>query len=127
MHHSLRFIATSLFVAMMALTLVACSSDDDAGGGDSSATTRQSKIAALTGDQTAGKAKYEMNCGGCHKVDGTGNTGPNIISGAIAELSVEAVAAVIINGKGTMPAYGSMTDQEIANTVAYVKGQLAGK
>ena len=119
-----RRLAVLLLTACLALTLAACSSDDGDDGGSS---TRPTSIAALTGDQTAGKATYDTTCSGCHKADGTGNIGPDLISDAKASLSVTAMATVVIDGKGTMPAYGTLTDQEIANTIAYVKGQLAGK
>jgi mono/diheme cytochrome c family protein len=127
MQNTIRFFAVSLLVAVMALSMAACSSDDGSDGGDSGTATRAGKVAALTGDQTAGKTTYEAQCGGCHKADGTGNNGPNIISGTKAALSVTAVATAIIDGKGSMPAFNTLSDQEIANTVAYVQGQLAGK
>ena len=119
-----RHLAVLVLTACLALTLSACSSDD---GDDGGSTTRATTIAGLKGDQTAGKTTYDNTCAACHKVDGTGDIGPNLVTGTKAALTVTAVATVVVDGQGTMPSYSTLTDQDIANTISYVKGQLAGK
>jgi len=120
-----RSFAITLLITCFTLTFSACSSDDgDDGGGGS--TTRASAIAALTGDQAAGKTLYLSKCSACHKADGTGNNGPNLMSGSKAMLSMQAMATTVVDGTGSMPSFGTMSNQEIADIVSYVKGDLAG-
>ena len=72
---------------------------------------------ALEGDATNGAEVYAVNCAGCHGADGGGGSGPNIQG----EDSEEEVASVILEGEDSMPSFdGDLTDQEIADVVAFV-------
>lgn len=85
---------------------------------DTGEETRAQTILALTGDASAGSTTYSTNCSGCHSEDGSGGVGTNIQGWEFTEESVNA----IIDGKGSMPAFGSFfTDQEIADLVAHVE------
>jgi mono/diheme cytochrome c family protein len=102
--------------AMMAMFLMACG-DDTGGGSDVDA------ILALTGDATAGEAIYADNCAGCHAADGSGGTGPNLKG----EDDLEEAVAVILSGEDSMPAFGdTLTDQEIADLVAWLDANVFG-
>ena len=86
------------------------------------------KIANLTGDGTNGKTVYDSNCAGCHGADGkSGAAGPNVVEGALTALTVSEMAQAVVDGKGVMPAFSQLSNQEIADVIAYVKGPLAGK
>ena len=74
-----------------------------------------------------GKMVYLTRCVGCHGVEGVGIVGPDIRPGKVLEkyASPEAMAAVVRDGIGEMPEFGSkLTDEEIATVVAYVRGGL---
>ena len=93
--------------AALALGLVAC------GGKEG----RVEEVLALEGDATNGAEVYAVNCAGCHGADGGGGSGPNIQG----EDSEEEVAGVVLEGEDEMPSYdGDLTDQEIADVVAFV-------
>ncbi len=97
--------------AALALGLVAC------GGKEG----RVEEVLALEGDATNGAEVYAVNCAGCHGADGSGGSGPNIQG----EDEEEEVASVILEGEDSMPSFdGDLTDQEIADVVAFVTTTL---
>ncbi|MCO4760229.1 MAG: cytochrome c [Myxococcales bacterium] len=100
-----------------------CSTD---GGEGDLPLDRPSQIAALTANLAAGAASYETNCLVCHAKDGKGDSGPNLVSGTAAALPTKAMASVILNGKGSMGAYDSLTNQEVADIIGHVMTTLAG-
>ena len=74
-----------------------------------------------------GKMVYLTRCVGCHGVDGVGIVGPDIRPGKVLEkyASAETMAAVVRDGIGEMPEFGSkLRDEEIDAVVAYVRGGL---
>ncbi|MDE0116488.1 MAG: c-type cytochrome [bacterium] len=82
---------------------------------------------ATAGEIAAGKSVYLMRCVGCHALDGSGIVGPDIRPGEVLEkyASAEAMAAVVRDGIGEMPEFGSrLRDEEIVAVVAYVRGGL---
>lgn len=74
-----------------------------------------------------GKMVYLTRCVGCHGVDGVGIVGPDIRPGKVLEkyASAEAMEAIVREGLGEMPEFGSkLRDEEIVAVVAYVRGGL---
>ena len=74
-----------------------------------------------------GKMVYLTRCVGCHGVDGAGIVGPDIRPGKVSEkyASDEAMAALVRDGIGEMPEFGSkLRDEEVVAVVAYVRGNL---
>lgn len=72
-----------------------------------------------------GKMVYLTRCVGCHGVDGVGIVGPDIRPGKVLEkyASAEAMEALVRDGIGEMPEFGSkLRDEEVAAVVAYVRG-----
>jgi cytochrome c551 len=78
---------------------------------------RVDDINALEGDSDNGAIVFADNCAACHGADGTGGSGPDITG----EDDQDEVTDVVLNGEDEMPAYdGDLSDQEIADVVAYV-------
>jgi len=80
------------------------------------------------GDAAAGKALFaSKGCGVCHTMEAAGSTGtigPNLDE---AKPSEELIADRLINGKGQMPPFRSqLTDQQIADLVAFVRQSTSG-
>jgi mono/diheme cytochrome c family protein len=79
--------------------------------------------------QGGGEALYKSKCAGCHGPDGKGQTAvgkaDNIRDLGSAEVqgqSDDAIAGIIGNGKGKMPAYGkSLKPDQIKDLVAYIR------
>jgi mono/diheme cytochrome c family protein len=91
--------------------LAACGGKDD----------RVDEILALDGDADAGAEVFASTCAGCHGADGGGGSGPNLQG----EDEVEEVTEVVLYGEEEMPGFdGDLTDQEIADVVAYVTEAL---
>ncbi len=65
----------------------------------------------------------EANCAGCHGLQGQGSRGPSLVSGPLAELSLEELAARISNGRrlGGMPKFeGFLSEAQIRAVAEYV-------
>lgn len=92
--------------------------------GDGGSTTRVDDILALTGDATNGATVFADNCAACHGADGTGGSGPDLTG---ESEGAEEMADIILNGEGDMTAFdGVITDQEIADVIAYVESIATG-
>jgi mono/diheme cytochrome c family protein len=116
----------TLAVMALATTLLGCPSEDPTETTDpTDEPSRVDDILALTGSVDDGMAFYTANCQVCHAADGTGGAGPNLNT-VVPPLSDEDLATVLIDGVGTMPAYGGSTDQELADVMAYVLQEWGG-
>jgi|SRR5580704_3441844 cytochrome c6 len=79
--------------------------------------------------QTGGEALYKTKCAACHGADGKGETTVgkannvrDLGSADVQGQSDDAIAAIISNGKGKMPAYGkSLKPEQIKDLVAYIR------
>jgi cytochrome c6 len=101
-----RFIVGSLFALFPAL-FVACGDEPGTDGGD-----------AVEGDAAAGKAVYEARCAVCHGAAGQGAGNYPAVAGEGGSEAIE----IVTNGDGSMPAFrGQLTEQEIADVVAYIE------
>lgn len=87
------------------------------------AAPKLSPVAQLKGDRVAGRKTYlENGCHACHgSVGQGGGPGPVI---AATPMTLAAYHEQLRKPRSMMPAYGPtlMTDQEVADTWAYVKG-----
>jgi cytochrome c oxidase subunit II len=122
---------TSLLVSIgLSASLFACASSttgSSTSGSSGAAADRPKAIAALKGDSAKGKTVYETNCKGCHGLDGAGNMAAKFPS--LAEPgkndTAEQLAGYVVNGvpdaMPSMPSFAKLSDQDIADTVAYVK------
>jgi mono/diheme cytochrome c family protein len=103
-----------LTIAAWTLTAaLACSVGCSAKAADPARTT---SITSLVGNAAAGKIVYEK-CVTCHGADGKSGTAKHDIR---AHDNVEFINQVIAGGSG-MPAFGTLSDQQIADVLAHVK------
>jgi mono/diheme cytochrome c family protein len=92
-------------------------------GGGSSTTIQTSTggVTAVTGDAKAGAEVFaSAGCGGCHTLSAAGSTGT--VGPSLDGLNVpEAlVRSRVTNGKGAMPPFGDLSQQQIADVAAYI-------
>lgn len=79
--------------------------------------------------QGGGETLYKSKCAGCHGADGKGQTAMgkasnirDLGSADVQAQSDDAIAGIIGNGKGKMPAYGkSLKADQIKELVAYIR------
>lgn len=72
---------------------------------------------------TDGRALFETNCAACHGLNGQGGRAPSLVSGPLAEISLDELMARIGNGKrlGGMPKFeGVLTEEQIRAVAEYV-------
>lgn len=75
-----------------------------------------------------GAALYGQRCAGCHGGDGSGGIGPRLSGGRVLAQFPDPAAqiAVVTDGRGGMPAFGSrLSGEEIAAVVDYTRTVLA--
>lgn len=75
-----------------------------------------------------GAEVYSAYCATCHGVDGQGGVGPTLAGQMEAAYpDVADQIAVVTNGKGTMPAWGSrLSAGQIRRVVEYTRTDLGG-
>lgn len=87
-------------------------------------------ILALEGDAENGALVWADNCAACHAADGTGGQGPDLVSLLVnngAEEEHPDFTEMILGGEGDMPSFAdTLTDQEIADILAWLDEQAAG-
>ena len=102
-----------------------------------------SMVPAQVQDQAVsdrGKMIYEQNCLACHQADGTGVPGlaPPLVKGTFVKGEKEALINIVLKGmegveiKGEhygnpMPAFGYLSDQEIADVLTYIRGNFSNE
>jgi len=86
-------------------------------------------VSAPVRAQSGGQALYKTKCAGCHGADGKGQTAMgkannirDLGSADVQGQSDDAIAGIIGNGKGKMPAYGkSLKPEQIKDLVGYIR------
>ena len=75
----------------------------------------------LVGNAASGKTVYQSDCISCHGSDGASGSARKPVA-ALAQSNPEQAISVVLAGDGEMPAWsGVLTDQQIADVVAYLK------
>lgn len=110
--------------ALALLLLAACDDDyilDEVEDTDTDVpdSARAADVLALTGDATLGESTFTTTCAGCHNADGSENIGPGLAD-SISTLTPETALSTIIDGDGGMPAYGYLSDEDLADLWAYL-------
>jgi mono/diheme cytochrome c family protein len=101
---------TRLFTLASLLTLLSACGPSD----------RALSIADLEGDATTGAPLYTTHCASCHGATARGGSGPNLLS-ELGEEDDADLIDVILEGDGDMPGFSNLSDQEIADMMAYLK------
>ena len=79
---------------------------------------------------TAGAALYEKNCASCHMAGGEGIAGtfPALTKSPVVLGDINAQTKLILNGKGMMPAFGTMLNPlELAQVITFTRNGLGNK
>jgi len=75
-------------------------------------------------DVAAGEATYKAKCAACHGADGKGKaamkTG-DLASADVQKKSDADLSAVITTGKPPMPAYKTLTPEQVKDLVSYIR------
>jgi mono/diheme cytochrome c family protein len=75
-------------------------------------------------DTAAAEATYKAKCAGCHGADGKGKAAmktKDLASDDVQKMSDADLSAIITNGKSPMPAYKTMTADQVKDMVAYIR------
>ena len=73
----------------------------------------------------AGEGLFVANCSACHQRDGQGipQAFPALAGDPMVQDEPRKIAAVLLNGRGGMPAFKTqLTDEQIAAVASYVRG-----
>jgi len=75
-------------------------------------------------DVAAGEATFKAKCAGCHGADGKGKDvmkTRDLASADVQSMSDADLSGIITNGKGKMPAYKSLTPDQVKDLVSYIR------
>jgi len=83
-------------------------------------------------DIEAGRVVYQDNCAACHGADARGNpdmkvTMPKLDIRAAAAGSPDTLKQVIHNGKGAMPAFTTLSEEQVRQVLAFLKSLGEGQ
>lgn len=73
----------------------------------------------------AGEGLFIANCSACHQRNGQGipQAFPALAGDALVQDDPKRIVAVLLNGRGGMPAFkGQLADEQIAAVASYVRG-----
>jgi|GEM_PF-1245817 len=126
----LRKIPALLLAGSLALA-TGCDDGGDDGGGDggSGGDDRAATILGLTGDAAAGG---QLFAGGscatdaCHGADGISGSAMPSLEMSVPDTDDATIVDSLLNGKGGMPSQASLSDQQLADVLAYVSDTFGG-
>jgi cytochrome c6 len=75
-------------------------------------------------DVAAAEATFKTKCAGCHGADGKGKEAMktrDLASADVQKTSDADLSGIISNGKGKMPAYKTMTPEQVKDMVAFIR------
>jgi cytochrome c6 len=79
--------------------------------------------------QGTGEKTYKAKCVGCHAADGGGNTpagkatkARDFCSDEVKKETDAELTEIIAKGKNKMPAYKTLSDAEVKDVIAYIRG-----
>lgn len=75
-------------------------------------------------DVAAAGATFKAKCAGCHGADGKGKEMMKTRDFASADVQKQSdadLSGIISNGKGKMPAYKTMTPEQVKDMVAFIR------
>jgi cytochrome c6 len=80
--------------------------------------------APANADTAAGEATFKAKCAGCHGADGKGKEAmktTDMAADDVQKMSDADLSGVISNGKGKMPAYKTLTPDQVKDLVSYIR------
>ncbi len=80
---------------------------------------------AEAADPAAGEGLFVANCSACHQRNGQGipQAFPALAGDALVQDDPKRIVAVLLKGRGGMPAFkAQLTDEQIAAVASYVRG-----
>ena len=75
-------------------------------------------------DTAAGAAMFKAKCAACHGADGKGKEAmmtTDMAAEDVQKMSDADLSGVISNGKGKMPAYKTLTPEQVKDLVGYIR------
>jgi len=75
-------------------------------------------------DTAAGEAAFKAKCAGCHGADGKGKEAMktrDLSSADVQKASDADLTTIITAGKGKMPAYKTLTPDQVKDLVSYIR------
>ncbi len=124
----MRRAATLLTLLALALGAAGCGGGEEAAplpetveGTVPAATTSEAPTSSVEGDAAAGESVYgSAGCGGCHTLEAAGSSGT--VGSNLDDSKPDFALAVdrVTNGRGAMPAFGQLSEQDIADVSQYV-------
>lgn len=79
---------------------------------------------AARADVAAGEATFKTKCAACHGADGKGKEmmkTRDLASADVQKMSDADLSGMITNGKGKMPAYKTLTPDQVKDLVAFIR------
>lgn len=108
---------------LTSFALSACGDGDGDGTGacDATQNMRIDDILALNPDEAAGATVFGSTCGsgGCHGADGSSGPAPSLAA-KVPDYGDAGLTCALLTGPGGMPSQASLSDQELADVLAYV-------
>jgi len=101
---------------LMVLTVLACA---PAPG------QRAVAVGKLDGDLSRGEGVFLARCAGCHGPLGQGTDAGVALTEHFSEHRVEELALILIDGTGAMPPQSELSNQELADVIAYGRAKIA--
>ena len=97
----------------------------EAAGDEPSSESSTTTTGPAAGGPPSGEDVYRRNCASCHGETGGGGFGPSMV-GVADRLALDDHVAVVRDGRGRMPAWGSSLDpEEIEAVVDYQRTALS--
>jgi len=87
------------------------------------------KVWTLTDIIARGEKVYAANCAACHQANGKGAGPIKALDGSEIVLDADKTKqiAILLNGKGAMPAWKQLSDTDIAAVISYTKNSWSNK
>lgn len=87
------------------------------------------KVWELTALNARGEKVYAANCAACHQASGKGAGPIKALDGSpiVLDADKSKEIAILLNGKGAMPAWKQLSDTDIAAVTTYTKNTWTNK
>ena len=85
---------------------------------------RAAAVGRHDGDVDQGASVFANSCASCHGTKGEGTAEGIPLGGHFAQHGVEALAAIVIGGEGTMAPQPGLSDQHVADVIAYGRAKV---